>query len=156
MAGYYQFAFSGSAPSDLTVKYSNDGTTWNNYVEPGWPPSPSNQGSVLTVQQNDEIFIWLSGPTGWSLAGQLQVIIARANSAASGQSYSPFNGTVWMNPPGSLDGTIWKASLGKISRSPAQGQVNKFEITIAFNATLQGANGPNYFAEDPEMDVRGG
>ena len=60
-----------------------------------------------------------------------------------------------MNPAGSMDGTIWKASLGRIAQNPGQGQVNKFEITIAFNATLQGASGPTYFAEDPEMDVRG-
>ena len=68
MAGYYQFVFGNSATSDITVKYSTDGSTWNNYSEPGWPPSPSNQGSVLSVQQNDEIFVWLSGPTGWSMA----------------------------------------------------------------------------------------
>lgn len=156
MAGYYQFVFGNSATSDITVKYSTDGSTWNNYSEPGWPPSPGNQGSVLSVQQNDEIFVWLSGPTGWSMGGALQVIIARANSAASGQIYSPFSSSVvWMNPAGSMDGTIWKASLGRIAQNPGQGQVNKFEITIAFNATLQGASGPTYFAEDPEMDVRG-
>jgi hypothetical protein len=156
MAGYYQFGFGNSANSDITVQYSNDGSNWTTYSEPGWPPSPSNRGSVLNVGYNDEIFVWLSGPSGWSMGGALQVIIARANSAASGQAYSPFSSSVvWMNPPGSMDGTIWKASLGRIVSNPGQGQVNRFEITIAFNATLPGASGPAYFAEDPEMDVQG-
>lgn len=109
MAGYYQFVFGNSATSDITAKYSIDGSNWTNDSEPGWPPSPSNQGSVLSVQQNDEIFVWLSGPSGWSIGGALQVIIARATSVASGQIYSPFNSSVvWMNPAGSMDGTTWK------------------------------------------------
>ena len=53
-----------------------------------------------------------------------------------------------------MDGTVWKASLGTVS-NPGSGRVNKFEITIAFNASLPGINGPTYFAEDPEMDVQG-
>jgi len=156
MAGYYRFTFGATQNSDMTVAYSTDGSSWTTYSEPGWPPSPQNQGSVLSVNPNDTVYIQLSGPTGWSLSGALQVIIARANSAASGQAYSPFgSGVVWMNPSGQMNGNVWQAALGQISLNPGRGQVNKFEITVAFNANLPNVTGPTYFSEDPEMDVEG-
>jgi hypothetical protein len=156
MAGYYRFTFGATQNSDMTVAYSTDGNNWTTYSEPGWPPSPQNRGSVLTVSPNDTVYIQLSGPNGWSLSGVLQVVIARANSAASGQAYSPFaGGVVWMNPTGQMNDNVWQASLGQISLNPGSGQTNKFEITVAFNASLPNVTGPSYFSEDPEMDVEG-
>lgn len=156
MAGYYRFTFGAATNSDITVSYSTDGGTWAAYSEPAWPPSPQNRGSVLQVSPNDAVYIQLSGPGGWSLNGQVQVVVARANSAASGQAYSPFAaGVVWLNPSGAMNGNLWQATLGEISTNPGRGQMQKFEITIAFNATLPNVNGPAYFSEDPEMDVQG-
>lgn len=156
MAGYYRFSFGSTQNSDITVTYSTDGTTWTNYSEPGWPPSPQNQGSVLQVRYNDTVYIQLNGPTGWSLSGQVQVVISRANSANSGQPYSPFSGgVVWLNPVGGMNGTVWQASLGQVTNNPGPNLMNKFEITLGFNATLPNVSGPTYFSEDPEMDVLG-
>jgi hypothetical protein len=159
---YYKFTFTNSATSDLAVSFSNDGTNWSTYNEPAFPPSPQNRGNVLQVNYGDSVSVWLSGPAGWSLTGQLQVIIARANSAPSGQPYSPFSGgAVWMNPQGGWVDTsdnppyVWGASLGQVATNPGQGRTQNYEITIAFNAQLPGASGPTYFAEDPEMDVQG-
>ena len=156
MAGYYRFTFGNSVNSDITVSYSTDNSNWTTYVEPGWPSNPQNRGSVLTVNPNDTVYVQLSGPTGWSLSGQLQVLISRANAAASGQAYSPFSsGVVWMNPQGNMNGNVWQASLGAVTLNPGRGVTNKFEITVAFNATLPNVSGPAYFSEDPEMDVEG-
>lgn len=156
MAGYYRFTFGSTQNSDITVSYSSDGSSWTPYSEPAWPPSPQNQGSVLSVNPNDTVYLQLVGPSGWSLSGELQVIIARANSAASGQAYSPFSSdVVWMNPQGQMTGNVWQASLGQIALNPGSGQANKFEITVAFNAALPNVSGASYFAEDPEMIVEG-
>lgn len=157
MAGYYRFNFGSTRNSDITVSYAtNQNGPFTPYSEPGWPPSGQNPGNVLKVNPNDEVFIQLQGPDNWVMAGQLQVVIARANSAASGQAYSPFaSDVVWMNPAGTMTGNVWQASLGTIATNPGSGNVNKFEITIAFNATLPGVSGACYFAEDPEMQVDG-
>ena len=107
---------------------------------------------------NDTVHIQLVGPSNWAMStgGQLQVVIARANRAASGQAYSPFGGSVvWMNPPGQMNGNVWQAALGTINLNPGPGKFNYFEITIAFSANLPNVTGPVYFAEDPEMDVDG-
>jgi len=155
-SGYYRFTFGSSRNSDVSVSYSTDGTTWTTYSEPGWPPSNQNQGSVLQVNYDDTVYVQLMGPTGWSLTGVLQVVIARANSAASGQAYSPFGGgVVWMNPTGAMTGDVWQASLGQVALNPGAGKKGKFEITVAFNASLPGVDGACYFSEDPEMDVEG-
>jgi hypothetical protein len=155
---YYQFSFTDSTTSDLTIQFSNDGTNWSNYQEPGFPPTPSNRGNVLQVNYQDNVFIWLKGPAGWGLNGEVQVIVARANSAASGQNYSPFvNSTVWMHSAGGwLDSNnlVWQVALGQVTLNPGRGKSQKYEITIAFNAQLPTA-GQTYFSEDPEMDVQG-
>ena len=158
--GYYRFTFTDSASSDLTVEFSNDGSTWQAYNEPAWPPNASNRGNVLQVNYQDTVSIYLQGPVGWRLNGALQVIVARANSAPANQAYSPFvNSTVWMNPTGGWVDTndptpnIWGASLGQVTLNPGNGRAQQFEITIAFNAQLP--SGAAYFAEDPEMDVQG-
>ena len=155
MPGYYRFAFGNSVNSDLTVTYSTDGVNFIPYSEPAWPPNPSNPGSVLQVNTNDVVYVQLVGPNNWSLNGVLQLVVARANSAASGQAYSPFTGFVWMNPPGSITNNIWQAQVGTVTLNPGKGVVNKFELTVAFNASLPGVTGPAYFSEDPEMDVTG-
>jgi hypothetical protein len=156
MAGYYQFSFGSTPNSDLTVTYSNDGVNYQTYQEPAWPPNPGNRGSVLQVSPNDTIYIQLVGPSGWQLSGQVQVIASRANSAQSGQRYSPFGADdVWLNPVGSMNGTTWTGTLGDIDDNPGVGNINKYEITVAFNASLPGTNGPSYFSEDPEVDVSG-
>jgi hypothetical protein len=156
-AGYYRFNFGTTRNSDVTVSYSSSPTgPFTSYSEPAWPPNNQNRGSVLQVNYNDTVYIQLQGPTGWTLTGQVQVVITRANSAASGQAYSPFGGgEVWLNPPGTMTGNVWQASLGTIAANPGQGNNNKFEITIAFNANLPGVPGSSYFSEDPEMQVEG-
>ena len=45
MTGYYQFAFGGTANSDLALSYSTDRPNFLTYVEPSWPPNPGNRGS---------------------------------------------------------------------------------------------------------------
>ena len=158
-AGYYQFTFGGSAGSDIAVAYSTAANgPWTAYAEPAWPPNNANRGSVLVVNPNDTVYLQLVGPANWAMStgGQLQVVIARANRAASGQAYSPFGGSVvWMNPPGQMNGNVWQAALGTINLNPGPGKFNYFEITIAFSANLPNVTGPVYFAEDPEMDVDG-
>ena len=156
MAGYYRFTFGTARNSDVSVSYSaNANGPFTPYTEPAFPPS-SNKGSVLQVNPNDTVYIQLQGPAGWSLNGNVQVIIARANSAASGQAYSPFaQDIVWVNPGGTMTGNTWQAPLGPISLNPGRGQANQFELTIAFSANLPNVTGPVYFAEDPEMDVEG-
>ena len=155
--GYYRFSFGSARNSDISIAYSaNQGGPFTPYTEPDWPPSPTKQGSILKANPNDTIYIQLQGPSGWSLSGQVQVIIARANDAASGQAYSPFsNDVVWMNPQGTMTDGIWQASLGSISTNPGNGVKNHFEITVAFNANLPNVTGACYFAEDPEMEVDG-
>ena len=158
---YYRFTFTDATNADLVTEFSTDAISWSTYREPAFPPSPQNRGNVLQANPGDSVFIWLSGPTGWRLNGQLQVIVARASSAGSGQAYSPFaNGYVWMNPQGLWVDTddptpyIWGAGLGAVVANPGPGKKLQFEITIAFNAQLP-TSGSVYFSEDPEMDVQG-
>ena len=146
----YRFTVGSTQNSNITVDYSTDGgVTWT-------PVSASNH---LTVNPNDTLSIVLNGPSGWSLSGNVPVIITRANGAASGQQYSPFqSGYVYYDVPtgnGSWNGTMWTASLSTVSSNPGRGNRTKFEVTVAFNANLPGVNGSSYFSEDPEIDVIG-
>jgi len=146
----YRFTVGASQNSDISVDYStNGGVTW----------TPVSPGNYLTVNPGDTLSVVLNGPSGWSINGNVPVIITRANAAASGQQYSPFqNGYVFYDVAagnGSWNGTMWTAQLSTVASNPGRGNRTKFEVTVAFNATLPGVNGNSYFSEDPELDVIG-
>jgi hypothetical protein len=149
--GIYRFTFGASPTSDIAVSYSTDGTNFTAY----------NGNNKLQLSANDTLQIDLQGPTGWSMGGPLQVIVSRANGAASRQNYSPFfNGWVWtqylpqqgtfVDPP---NNTIWRSSPFNGAVQPGNGN-KKYELTIGFGVNLPGVLSQLvYFSVDPEMDI---
>lgn len=147
-AGIYRFTFTANANSDISIDYStNGGASFN--------PVTGNQ--KLQLNSGDTLQIALQGPTGWTMPGDLQVIVARANNSNSGQNYSPFvNGFVYLpvtSANGSMNGATWTSPvLGNSIQAGNGGK--KYEVTVAFPAQFT-SNGPiNYFAVDPEMDIQ--
>jgi hypothetical protein len=151
----YRFTFTDSTTSDITVDFTTDGNTWTPYQEPAFPPNASNRGQVLALAPGTTVYIYLKGPATWQpYDSNVWVILARANSAASGQAYSPLaSGAVQVSTAlqqgTAFDSTVYYASLGALAQTRG-----KFEITIAFSANLS-QYGIAYFSEDPEMDVQG-
>ncbi|MDX1981433.1 MAG: hypothetical protein SFV51_14290 [Bryobacteraceae bacterium] len=146
--GYYQFTYGSTATTGISIAYSNDGTNWTPYN----PSSNPNQNQVLQVNNGDNVQLNFVGPSGWSVTGNVTVIVARALQlpANQAQAYSPFSDGVLLTRASSNN----QASLGAASvNNPGQGVMNKYELTVAFSVT----NGSSTlsFAEDPEMDVEG-
>lgn len=149
-AGIYRFTFTATANSDITIDYSTDG---------GQTFQPVQGNNKLQLNSGDSFAVALRGPAGWSMPGDLQVIVSRGNNANSGQNYSPFaNGSVWFEVQ-NVSGT-WSASNNLSTWTSAQmgggiqaGNGNKkYEVTIAFPASMTGL-ATQFFAIDPEMDI---
>jgi hypothetical protein len=165
---YYQFTLGFNPPSITTQFQQSGSSTWQNYVEPNYSsnsnrsggPGGPGQGNYLVVSQNDNVFINLVGPSGWTWPPDtlLQVIISPANSPNSGQGFTPF--TFLFN---SLSGSMLADNVtmqfplpSTIQATPGKGNWFRYEITIAFRACAPGSTTPVYFSDDPEMDVMGG
>ena len=162
----YQFTLSFNPPA-VTTQFQQAGQSWQTYVEPNYSngnnrsggPGGQGQGNYLVVNPNDNIFINLVGPSGWTWPADtlLQVIISPANSPNSGQGFTPF--TFLYN---ALSGTMMTDTVtmqfqlpSTIQASPGKGNYFRYEITIAFRACAPGSTTPVYFSDDPEMDVMG-
>ena len=164
----YQFTFSFNPPAIATA-FQQAGQAWQNYVEPNFAnganrsggPGGQGQGNYLVVNQNDNIFINLVGPSGWTWPAEtnLQVILSPANSPSSGQGFSPFD-YVYTPLSGNMlaDNVTMQFQLPfAVQAAPGRGNYFRYEITIAFRACPPGSSTtPVYFSDDPEMDVMGG
>jgi hypothetical protein len=151
----YRFTFTSDTNSDLTVDFSSDGGQT-------YTPYPKH---YLKMNPGDSLSVVLQGPVGWTFpsGSVVQNIISRANGSPSKQAYSPFaNGAVYLPVAASAgvsstggSSTIWTGSVGTVVQNPGKGNRNKFELTIAFAVILSGQTTPEYFADDPEMEVEG-
>ena len=165
---YYQFTLSFNPPAVTTQFQQSGNSSWQNYVEPNFAsnsnrsggPGGPGQGNYLVVNQNDNVYINLVGPSGWSWPPNtlLQVIVSPANSPNPGQGFTPF--TFLYN---ALSGTMLADTVtmqfllpSTIQAVPGKGNWFRYEITIAFRACAPGSSTPVYFSDDPEMDVMGG
>jgi hypothetical protein len=147
--GVYRFTFSAAAIPEIAISYSTDGINFTRY---------DGRSNKLQLRTNDTLQIDLAGPAGWSLEGPLSIIVSRANGAPSRQNYSPFTGGEvrqrFSESEGSiLPNSVWRSPNFQGSVEPNNGN-NKYEVTIAFGATIPNVNGTVLLADHPEMSIR--
>jgi hypothetical protein len=165
---YFQFTIGFNPPSVSTAFKQAGNNNWQNYVEPNYNsnanraggPGGQGAGNYLVAGPQDQVYINIVGPQGWSWPADtnLQIIVSPANSPAANQGFTPFSFLYYPLSGSMLADNVTMQFMLPSTVQPAPGNNNyyRYELTVAFRACAPGSTTPVYFSDDPEMDVMGG